>query len=572
MKISTTWMLCWVAASLAVCGCAGMRPTRDIAIAPTAAESSDSTERAVARLCERRGESDKAKQMYALFLQQNPRDAEAHHRLAVIACKEDQFERAEEHFRAALAVAPNHPLILGDLGYALYLQNRLPEAEEYLTRALQSDPQLTSAHNNLGLVLGQQQRYSESLAMFRRTGSESEAFANLAFVHARQGNLDPAETFYSQALTANPKLRPAAHGLMQIAQRKQMLQMQGQQIDAKAIAQAKPNSPATAVAVTKAPAAEGAPVADNAPLGRAQPPQFVMDELPAEARAGNDAMSESSAQPGRRFVADEFVELVDASETTEQMQPLPPVASLPDSIDRRSPPQDRVMLTANSQGTPTRFAVATPRPEAAEEHTPPAEVQPASPVRPPAPPTAPRNVAPAPPAAKAENTPRLQMRYAEGVKLTTLEASPPVAEAQPEPGVDAPLTMKSAPLVLKVVAPPAGEAKETAAEQTDAPAEPAKPLTVDQQLPRTVFHLGTRQPTPMATEPQPAITVEQPAEAVTPAPPSTNYSTPRLQWSGPTASRFSNSQMDRTRRTSDEFRAAPQHFSGEPNAAQRTDR
>ncbi len=60
--------------------------------------------------------------------------------------------------------------------------------------------------------------------MFRRTGTEAEAYANMAFVYAQRGDLEKAKASYSRALDLDQKMKPAAEALVQIAQYEQFLQ------------------------------------------------------------------------------------------------------------------------------------------------------------------------------------------------------------------------------------------------------------------------------------------------------------------------------------------------------------
>jgi DNA-binding SARP family transcriptional activator len=69
------------------------------------------------------------------------------------------------------------------------------------------------------MVLGEQGRDEESLAMFRRVGTEAQAKANLAFVYTQRGDVDQAVESYSEALTLDAKMRPAAQALVQLADR-----------------------------------------------------------------------------------------------------------------------------------------------------------------------------------------------------------------------------------------------------------------------------------------------------------------------------------------------------------------
>jgi Flp pilus assembly protein TadD len=175
---------------------------------------------ALARLCERRGESEQAKQFYRALLEKSPQDPRPHHRLGILAVQKLEFAQAEEHFRAARSLAPATADLLSDIGYCYYLQQKLTEAEDVLDAALDLDPNHSATINNLALVAGAQGRYGESLALFKRVNSEAEAYANLGYVLSQNGELAKAEDMYRRALTLDNTLRVAAQAMLQVRQRR----------------------------------------------------------------------------------------------------------------------------------------------------------------------------------------------------------------------------------------------------------------------------------------------------------------------------------------------------------------
>lgn len=177
---------------------------------------------AIARLAERRGETEQAETLYRELLEKRPTDARIHHRLAVLAVRKGDFAKAEECFQKARSLAPPTPELLSDLGYCYYLQHKLPEAEATLNEALQIESTYAAAINNLALVLGRQGRVKESLDLFKRTNSEAEACANLAYVLAQNGDLAQAKKMYLRALTLDNRMRAAAQAVLQINEREQV--------------------------------------------------------------------------------------------------------------------------------------------------------------------------------------------------------------------------------------------------------------------------------------------------------------------------------------------------------------
>ena len=180
-----------------------------------------SSQLSFARLTERHGQPKQARAVYEAILRDNPNQPVAHHRLAILAAGEPDFARAEFHFQQALAAREPNADLLRDYGYLLYMQDRLPEAEQVTRQSLERDPLNKAAHNNLGLIIGEQGRFPEAMEAFRKAGSEAESHANLAYVHTIMGNLPLAEQHYHQALEIDPNLKKAAEGLVQLSQFRQ---------------------------------------------------------------------------------------------------------------------------------------------------------------------------------------------------------------------------------------------------------------------------------------------------------------------------------------------------------------
>jgi len=178
---------------------------------------------AMARLCERRGDLKQAERFYQELLAENPNQQRVYHRLGVIAAQQGRYAQADENFHRAMTTGEPNVELLCDAGYSLYLQHRLQDAEATLRQALAIQPQDPRACNNLGLVLGEQGRLDESLAMFKRAGKEADAYTNLGYVLAQIGDLQGAQQMYSHALTLDGSNRPAAEAMLQVAARQKKI-------------------------------------------------------------------------------------------------------------------------------------------------------------------------------------------------------------------------------------------------------------------------------------------------------------------------------------------------------------
>jgi len=122
-----------------------------------------------------------AKASYWQALQKQPDHPAAHHQLAIIADKQDDFRAAEFHYQSALRTSSSDPNLLSDLGYSYFLQQRHSESEDYLRQALTLDPTHAHALNNLS-----------QLYLARVGGSTNEGTSGLNSTQSQGSALRPA--------------------------------------------------------------------------------------------------------------------------------------------------------------------------------------------------------------------------------------------------------------------------------------------------------------------------------------------------------------------------------------------
>ena len=130
------------------------------------------------------GRLEQAKLSYQRVLEKEPDHLVAHHRLAILADKQQDFRTAEQHYLAALRKNSDDPNLFSDMGYSYFLQGRYLQSEKLFHDALRVQPTHKRALNNLGLLYGTrgktQADYDQSFAIFRRAGSESGAQSKIA--------------------------------------------------------------------------------------------------------------------------------------------------------------------------------------------------------------------------------------------------------------------------------------------------------------------------------------------------------------------------------------------------------
>ncbi len=134
-------------------------------------------------------------------------------RLARLYDRLGNESRALAEYQRALKEDPRDADVYASLGYFYYARGKWAQAEENLHHALSINPKHQRAWVNLGLTLGEQGQYAESLDAFRKAVSEAEAHSNLGFVLTTQGKREEAKQEYRRALELEPNLGIARRAL-----------------------------------------------------------------------------------------------------------------------------------------------------------------------------------------------------------------------------------------------------------------------------------------------------------------------------------------------------------------------
>lgn len=159
-----------------------------------------------AALAESSGDLAGAKQLYLKVLDADARNAEAHHRLGVIADQQRDTRAADQHYAQALAMTRKDSDLLHDVGYSHLLRGNLDESERYLKEALEVNSFNQRASEHLGQVYARQGKYDAALAQFRQCATEREAQQMLAqaFPNGRPGSGGTPATPVAEQRTAQP--------------------------------------------------------------------------------------------------------------------------------------------------------------------------------------------------------------------------------------------------------------------------------------------------------------------------------------------------------------------------------
>lgn len=170
----------------------------------------------------RHGEAGQGMELLRTLQDRFPSDFWVHYTLGVLAIQGEapRWNEAESCFRAALALRPENPGVLNNLGLMLAHQGRIDESIRLLQRAVQYRPDLPQMRYNLGYALKAKgkvesacQQYQKAVALKK---DFAHAYADWAQALVSLGRLNEAIGKLQKALelTDDPKLRADASTLL----------------------------------------------------------------------------------------------------------------------------------------------------------------------------------------------------------------------------------------------------------------------------------------------------------------------------------------------------------------------
>ncbi len=159
----------------------------------------------------------RGRNLYRAALALAPEHPDAWCNLGLVVLHDGRAAEAVECERQALRIDPDHVEALNNLGIALHSLNALAEAENHFRAVLRLLPDHANATLNLGVIRQSLGHLEEAETLYRRARSlgadEARVCNNLALVLAELGRLEAAETVCRDALAANPGYVEAAVNL-----------------------------------------------------------------------------------------------------------------------------------------------------------------------------------------------------------------------------------------------------------------------------------------------------------------------------------------------------------------------
>ncbi len=160
--------------------------------------------------CQAQGKLDEAEHCLRQALQLVPNFVSAHNYLGVLFAQRGRFDEAAECFLQILRDQPADADACNNLGLVRAHQRRLDEAIAAYQRALQLRPDFPAARSNLDLLLKERQAAAGATTAGHQ---ETQRLMQQGLALAQQGRLEDAKAQFQQALEIDPRLVDARNNL-----------------------------------------------------------------------------------------------------------------------------------------------------------------------------------------------------------------------------------------------------------------------------------------------------------------------------------------------------------------------
>ncbi|TMV85867.1 hypothetical protein FGG78_20385 [Thioclava sp. BHET1] len=128
---------------------------------------------------------------------------------AMVADSKKQWKKADSFYETAAGLTTTPAGVYNNWGFSKLTRGDYPGAEKLFTRALQYDPNLFTAKNNLVLARGAQRKYDLPIIPMTQT-ERSQLLYTLALTAIKQGDVATGKGLLQEAIDSNPQYFPAA--------------------------------------------------------------------------------------------------------------------------------------------------------------------------------------------------------------------------------------------------------------------------------------------------------------------------------------------------------------------------
>jgi Tfp pilus assembly protein PilF len=137
---------------------------------------------------------------YQEVLKADSKNAIAHHRLALIACRLAASKQAHDHFEAAMKITPKDTDLVADYAYWNYLNGQYPQASELVETGLKRNPESERLHGLKGLLLSREHQFEQAEHSFVLSGcTMQQAWANIGHILLLEGDVQTAAIWIERA-------------------------------------------------------------------------------------------------------------------------------------------------------------------------------------------------------------------------------------------------------------------------------------------------------------------------------------------------------------------------------------
>jgi len=182
----------------------------------------------------RKGRLNLANEKLLKALDQNPESADANHYYALLQQKLGLKQKADIHFRKALAITPENPDLLNNYGSYLCQNGQYQSASQHFMAAIK-DPLYTTpefAYTNAGICIKKSGDITTAEQYFRKSLALKPSFASalyqMAKVKYEQGDYTRAQAFLQRYHEKNPEVSESLSLCVQINRRLGDLSAAGQ--------------------------------------------------------------------------------------------------------------------------------------------------------------------------------------------------------------------------------------------------------------------------------------------------------------------------------------------------------
>jgi tetratricopeptide (TPR) repeat protein len=179
---------------------------------------------------EAQGNYTKAMDSYSKALEAEPKNPSALMSMAKLYDRQNSTEKAIEFYQKAIVVAPS-AAVFADLGNLYARNQNLSMAKEQFQKAVNLEPKNKSHRSALAGTLLDSGNPDAALDELRQVESPAMANYQMAYLHFTRKNIPATQQFLSSALQIDPNLKPARDLMasMGSAQSISQLAQQGQQ-------------------------------------------------------------------------------------------------------------------------------------------------------------------------------------------------------------------------------------------------------------------------------------------------------------------------------------------------------